>query len=65
MEIGDDGDLELKIAGPLRRLNMIARDAKPQHGLAEPIGRGRQAGGAESGNEAKEMTACEHGVSPA
>ena len=62
VEIGDDGDRELMIGWPLRRRNMIARDPKPQHGLAEAIGRGREAGGAKSGDEAKKTTACEHGV---
>jgi len=34
---------------------MIARDAKPQQRLdAEAVGRGRQASGAKSGDEAKE-----------
>ena len=41
MKVGDDGDLELEIGGPLRRQDVIARDAKPQHRLdAEPVCRG-------------------------
>ena len=41
MQVGDDRDLERKISRPLRRGNIVARDAKPQHRLdAEPIGRG-------------------------
>ena len=41
MKIGNRGDLELETSGPLRRGNIVARDAKPQHRLdAEPIGRG-------------------------
>ena len=33
MKIGDDGDLELEIGGPLRRQDIIPRDPKPQHRL--------------------------------
>ena len=41
MKIGDHRDLELEIGRPLRRLDIVARDAKPQHGLdAEPVCRG-------------------------
>jgi hypothetical protein len=41
MQVGDDGDLELKGGGPLRRRDIIACDAKPQHRLdAEPVCRG-------------------------
>ena len=40
VKVGDDGYPELEIGGPLRRLDVIARNAKPQHGLAEPVCRG-------------------------
>ncbi len=56
MKVGDDGDLELEIRRPLRRHQMIARDAKPQHGLAEPVSRGRDAERAETADEPKELT---------
>ena len=36
MEVGDGGDPELEIGGPLRRLNVVPRHAQPHHGLAEP-----------------------------
>ena len=49
MKVGDGGDLELEIGGPLRRQDIIARDAKPQRGLGEAIGGGRTAGDAEAG----------------
>ena len=58
MEIGDDGDLERKIRRPLRRRDVIARDAKPQHRFdAEPVGCGRNTECAQSGDEMKEVTA--------
>jgi hypothetical protein len=53
VDVGDDGYLERKVLGPLRRLNVIADDTKPQYGLAKPVGRGRRAEGAEPGEEAK------------
>jgi hypothetical protein len=55
MEVRDDGDPELEIGGPLRRLNGVPRDAKPQLGLAEPVCCGRNAGNAETGEEAKKI----------
>jgi hypothetical protein len=36
VEIGDDGDLELEIGGPLRRQQVVAGDAKPQRGSPKP-----------------------------
>jgi hypothetical protein len=58
MDIGNGGDGELKIGGPSRRQNVIARDTKPVYRLdAEAIGRCREAGGAEAGDEAKEVAA--------
>jgi hypothetical protein len=41
MKVGDHGNLEIEIGWPLRRQQVIPRNAKPQHGLdAEPIRRG-------------------------
>jgi hypothetical protein len=58
MKVGDDGYLEIETGRPLRRQQVIPRDAKPQHGLdSESVGSGRSAEGAKPGNEAKEMTA--------
>ena len=52
VHVGDGGDLQLEIGGPLRRRDLIARDAEPQHRLdAEAIGRGGEARGAEAGDE--------------
>ena len=60
MQVGDDGDLEPEIGGPLRRLYIVARDAKPQFGLAKTIGDGGSSGSTEAGEEAKEMAARNH-----
>ena len=43
MKVGDCRDLELQPGGPSRRRNVIPRDAKLQHGFAEPVSRGRDA----------------------
>ena len=40
VKVGDHGDVELEIGGPLRRRKVVARDVKLQHGFAEPICRG-------------------------
>jgi hypothetical protein len=61
MQVGNDGDLELEISGPSRRLDVIAHDTKPQLGLdAEPVRRGRGAEGAQPGKETKELTTRNH-----
>src|SRR5260370_11808550 len=58
MQVGNDGDLELEIRGPSRRLEVVARNAKPQQGLdAEPISRRSSAEGAQTRNETKESSA--------
>ena len=49
VNICDGGDLELETGGPLRRLQIIARHAKPQQRLdAESVSGGRGAEGAET-----------------
>ena len=51
VKVGDGGDLEFETGGPLRRCNVVARDTKPQRGLAKSISDGGNAGGAEAGDE--------------
>ena len=57
VQVGDHGDVELEIGGPLRRRKVVARDAKLQHGLSEPVGRGRDAERAQPTQNPEEMTA--------
>ena len=57
VKIGDDGDLELEIGGPLRRRKVVADDAKLQRGFGEPVSRGRDAERAQATKEFKEMSA--------
>src|SRR3954447_22237335 len=62
MDVGDHGDLQRKVRGPLPRRRMIAGDAKPQDRLdAAAIGRGRYAEGGQAADGTEEMTARDHG----
>ena len=56
VKVGDDGNSELEIGGPLRRLDVVPRHAKPQYRLAESVCGGRGTEGAEPSNESKELT---------
>ena len=40
VQVRDRSDPEMQARGPFRRRNMIARNAKPQHRRAEPVGGG-------------------------
>jgi len=57
MNVGEDRDVELEARGPLRRVERVTRDAKPQHRLAEAIGGRRHAESAKPGQKLKEAAA--------
>ncbi|WP_244562438.1 hypothetical protein [Bradyrhizobium lablabi] len=61
MQVSNDGDLELETSGPSRRLDVIARNIKPQLGLdTKTVCRGRGAESTEPGKETKELAARDH-----
>jgi hypothetical protein len=55
MQVGDNRDSKREIRRPLFWGNVVARDAKLQYGLAEPIGRGRAGQRPEPAAETKKL----------
>ena len=61
VQIGNGRELQLEARGPLWRPDVVARHVEPQQRLeTDTIGRRRGTEGAETGEEAKELTACDH-----
>jgi hypothetical protein len=56
VQVGDHRYPEREIRGPLRGRNVVARDAKPEDGFAEPVSRSRGTERAKRTGETQELT---------
>ena len=57
VKVGDGRDPELESLWPSWRREIVARNAKPHYGFAEPVSSGRDAKRAEPTGKFQEMTA--------
>jgi len=60
VKVGDRGDPELKSPWPSRRREIVAGDAEPHDGFAEPVGGGGNAERAQRAHGFQKMTTGQH-----